>query len=226
MKLKNRLLEISKLVKLNSIVIDVGCDHGLLSIYLTENNISSYVYATDVNIQPLNSAKNNILKHRLEDKIKVVLSDGLAGFENVQFDCVIIAGMGGSLIIEILDKHLDLIKDKQLILQPNINDHGLRKYLINNNLIISNDYLVKENDIIYDIIEVDNINKDIDNYLEVDYLLGLYNIKRNDTLIVEKLDALINKYKDILSKISKDSAKFIEYNKMLKELVVKKHELE
>lgn len=225
MNLKGRLLQIAQLVKRNSIVVDIGCDHGLLSIYLIQNNIASFAYASDINILPLESAKANIEKYHLENKIKVVLSDGLSSFENINFDYVIIAGMGGSLIINILDKHFDLIKDKKLILQPNVNDAGLRKYLIKNNLFISNDFLIKENNIIYDIIEVDNSKSEISDYNNVDYLVGKYNLKRNNPLIIEKINILISKYQNILDKISNDNERFLEYKTILNELMVKKNEL-
>ncbi len=228
MKLNKRLLQIAKLVQPNSIVVDIGCDRGFLSIYLIKNKIASYAYASDVNEEPLTSAKNNIKEYQLEEKIEAVLSDGLTKFKDINFDTLVIAGMGGSLIIDILDKYLDLIRDKHLILQPNINDNGLRKYLINNNFKITNDYLVKDNDIIYDIIEVNNkknVNVDDKDWTNLDFLIGYYNLERNDELCKLKVDKLIAKYQRLLNEIPQSNYKYQEVEKTFKELMVIKDEL-
>ena len=71
-----RLLEIASLVPVHSTVVDVGCDHGLLDIYLTLHR-NCKCTASDINENCLKSARENIKKYSLVDKIKVVKSDGL-----------------------------------------------------------------------------------------------------------------------------------------------------
>lgn len=228
MKLDNRLLQIAKLVQPNSIVVDIGCDHGFLSIYLVSNGITKFAYASDVNQFPLKSAQSNIKKYHLEKQIKTVLSDGLSEFEKIDFNTLVIAGMGGSLIVEILSNHLELVKDKHLILQPNVNDAGLRKFLVENNLKIINDYIVKENNIFYDIIEVDN-KKDSDilnhDWSILDYIIGYYNLKRDDELVRIKIVKTIGKYHKLLCKIPISNPKYANVEKIFKELMVKNDEL-
>ena len=77
MKISNRLKLIASFVDDNSHVIDVGCDHALLSIFLakTKNNIK--VIASDVNEGPLEGARKNIKLYNLEDKIEIKLGDGI-----------------------------------------------------------------------------------------------------------------------------------------------------
>ena len=74
-KLSNRLKAIVKFVDKKDSVVDVGCDHGLLSIYLVENKLCKKVIASDVNQNALNSAIKNINNRKLE--IETVLSDGI-----------------------------------------------------------------------------------------------------------------------------------------------------
>ena len=76
-KLSKRLEAISSLVPNNSKVIDIGCDHGLLDIYLYQNKISSKVIASDINENALNNAKENIKKNNLEKYIETRLGNGL-----------------------------------------------------------------------------------------------------------------------------------------------------
>lgn len=84
----------------NDIVLDVGCDHGYLSIFLKQNNLCKEVYASDVKESALNVAKNNFKKYNLD--IDTYLSDGFNDIP-VYFDTAVIAGMGTSTILNILN---------------------------------------------------------------------------------------------------------------------------
>ena len=97
----DRLKSIASLVDKCESFADIGTDHGYLPIYLISNNIANFGYACDVAIGPLNSAKENISKYQLNDKIMTILSDGL---EKVPYvNTVIMAGMGGILITQLLN---------------------------------------------------------------------------------------------------------------------------
>ena len=72
----NRLKSIANLIDKCDVIADVGTDHGYLPIYIIQNDLANKVIATDVAINPLNSAKENIAKYQLEDKITTILSDG------------------------------------------------------------------------------------------------------------------------------------------------------
>ena len=99
-----RLLEIASLVPVHSTVVDVGCDHGLLDIYLTLHR-NCKCTASDINENCLKSARENIKKYSLVDKIKVVKSDGLNDVKYNKTDYIIIAGMGTNTILRILENH-------------------------------------------------------------------------------------------------------------------------
>ena len=96
-----RIKALAKVISLDDKVVDVGCDHGYLCVYLKENNLCKEVYASDIKESALNMARQNFKKHHL--KIETFVSDG---FENVpvSFDTAVISGMGTTTILNII-KH-------------------------------------------------------------------------------------------------------------------------
>lgn len=148
--LSNRLKAIANLVSGN-VAADVGCDHAYLSIFLAMHKCD-YVYATDVREKPLERAKENIKKYGVEDKIKLILTDGLYNVPP-SVDTVIASGMGGKLIERIVFEQ-DWLKnkDKHLILQPQTFLMELRQKLYLNGYEIESEYPVIEFDKSYCII--------------------------------------------------------------------------
>ena len=112
-KLSLRLKAIVKFVEKKDKLVDVGCDHGLLSIYLIENELVSKVIASDINQNALNSAINNIQKRSLN--IETVLSDGIKDVNMKGINTLVISGMGTSTILHILEDSNKLKNVKKLI---------------------------------------------------------------------------------------------------------------
>jgi len=139
MKLSKRLQGIADLVNENTKIADVGCDHGLLDIYLTkEKNVKCI--AIDNKQSCLDNAIANIKKYGLDEKIETFLSDGLDKIDISNINTVIISGMGTSTI-------LDIIKDKNIshmIIQSNNNLYELRKNLVKAGYYINNEVYVFE----------------------------------------------------------------------------------
>ena len=144
MKLSKRLTSAYNMVDKGSIICDVGCDHGYLSIKLILDNIADFAYMTDINEGPLNQALNNVKEFHILDKVSVILTDGLKNVEK-KYDTVIILGMGGLLIKNILES--TKIKDNvKLILGPNKDQDILRDYLYQNGYIsILDDFVLDNN---------------------------------------------------------------------------------
>lgn len=142
--LSNRLKAIANLVSGN-IAADVGCDHAYLSIFLAMHKCD-YVYATDVREKPLERAKENIKRYGVENKIKLILTDGLCNVPQ-SVDTVIVSGMGGKLIERIVFEQ-DWLKnkDKHLILQPQTFLMELRQNLYLNGYEIEFEYPIIEFD--------------------------------------------------------------------------------
>lgn len=141
-RISKRLKAITSYVAKDDKVVDVGCDHGLLSIYLIENNLVSKVIASDVNENALKNAISNIEKRNLH--IKTVLSDGIEKIDLKDINTLIISGMGISTILHILHDNKKLKKINKLIIQAN-NDH----YILRENLN-EKGYYLKEESYTYD----------------------------------------------------------------------------
>ena len=159
MELKGRLKEISKFVDKGSNILDLGCDHAYLSIYLVEKGIASKALASDNKDEPLLSAKANILKSSLSDKITTIKSNGLDNIDPNLYDTLIIAGLGGELIREIL-KSPKLNKDATLILEGNNSEKDIREFLDSNNYLITDEELIEDKGHYYQIIKAKRMNDD------------------------------------------------------------------
>ena len=127
-RISNRLKAIVKFVDIKDKVVDVGCDHGLLSIYLYENKLVSKVIASDINKNALSSAINNIKKRNLD--IETVLSDGINNVDMKGINTLVISGMGTGTILHILEDDSKLKKVNKLIIQSN-NDHEILRRKMN-----------------------------------------------------------------------------------------------
>ena len=134
--LTNRLRTAAELVRCNRKTVDVGTDHGYLPAFLVMNGKTDCAIAADIGVGPLENAKKTIDKYDLGDKIDTVLSNGL---EKIPHDVeeIIIAGMGGTLIAEILSK-AEWIKHEgiHLVLQPMTHSYDVRKFLYENGFYI------------------------------------------------------------------------------------------
>lgn len=132
-KLDARLSQVASMVRNGSRVADIGTDHAYLPAYLVLNGISPCAVASDIREMPLKNAQETVNAFGLADKIKTVLSDGLGALEENCADDIILAGMGGLLIAEILSD-CDWIKNKSIniIAQPMTHAEAVREYFIQN----------------------------------------------------------------------------------------------
>ena len=153
----------SKLIKERNlkdvIVADIATDHGYLAEQLSRNPFVKKVYATDISQNCLDKTNELISKFNLE-KIETKLGDGLSVIDQV--DIVVIAGVGGYEIIKMLSNQ-NITKNNEkkcslFILQPSRNEMELRRFLIDENIEISHDYIVKSGGRFYPIIVAD-LNK-------------------------------------------------------------------
>lgn len=138
MNLSKRLRMVADCVTKGNVVADVGCDHAYISIYLVEKKVAPRTIALDVNEGPLLRAQENILSYGFENLITTRLSDGLHKLKPKEADSIIIAGMGGPLMIKILEEGSECVKAaKELILQPQSEIWRVREYLHNLNFEIT-----------------------------------------------------------------------------------------
>ena len=140
-----RLLYIASLVPKGSLVADVGTDHAHLPIYLIENGVTNRVIASDIVDGPLASAKSNVSAHGLEEKIEIVKSDGLVKVSPLSPETVIIAGMGGETIRDIMSAcEYSKSAAPLFLLQPMTHSEVLRKHLIENGFSILSECVIRE----------------------------------------------------------------------------------
>lgn len=144
--LSERMQMVADMVSKGNILADIGCDHGYVSIYLLEKGICPRVIAMDVNEGPLLRAKEHIDKRGLTSYIDVRLSDGMEKLLLGEADSILIAGMGGRLVIKILTECMDKAKAlKDIILQPQSELHLVRQFLTDTGFHIIQENMVKDN---------------------------------------------------------------------------------
>lgn len=130
MELSKRLNAVAGLVTEGASVADIGTDHGYVPIWLIETGRASAAIAMDVNAGPLERAREHILANGLENKILTRQSDGLLNLKKGEADTMIAAGMGGALVMRILEDAPEIVADlKEFILQPQSEIHKVRAYL-------------------------------------------------------------------------------------------------
>ncbi len=191
--LDKRMKCIADCVFENAILADIGTDHGKLPIYLAKIGKIKRAVASDINEMPLQKAVDNIKKYGYEDVIDTYLTDGLKGIENFSPDCVVIAGMGGELIEQILSNSTLDKNNVKFILQPMTKEEHLRRYLCENGFKITDEYIVKEGKL-YQIIccEYSGCRYEMS---DCEYLLGKINIEKKEQLFTELLDKVIDRIK-------------------------------
>ena len=166
-KINDRLLTAVPFVREGKRLADIGTDHAYLPIYLLSKGKIAYAIAADINKGPLDKASENVIKYGFEKQVKLVLCDGLSRVLPDEIDDIAIFGMGGELIVKIIDEAAWLKNaQKRLILQPMTHPEKLRQYLFENGYSIVGETLSLDRGKIYQTIcaEYDGINRDCDNF--------------------------------------------------------------
>lgn len=154
-KLSNRLHAVAAYVTKGNRLADVGTDHALIPIFLIQHNIIPRAIALDINKGPIARADRNIISHNAGQYIETRVSDGLEKLQSNEADSVVIAGMGGNLIIRILSSYMQIARGfKELILQPQSDLFAVRVFLRENHFTITDENMVFEDGKYYVILHV------------------------------------------------------------------------
>jgi len=181
------------------VLADIGTDHAYLAIEACRRGICSRAVASDIGKGPLESAVKNIKAAGMEHRIETRLGDGLVPLLENEADCIVIAGMGGMRILEILSAAPEKIKNARLILQPQHDLEELRRFLHSNMYNIIEETLVRERSRFY-IIMVAELSDTIIPWTDAEYFLGI--AKRSSDLLLyfaemhKKISAYINSVTD------------------------------
>lgn len=219
--LSKRLQTIANLVDKKSSIIDVGCDHALLDIYLSQNNIIKKSIASDVVSGPINMAKKNLLKYSINN-IELRISDGLDSLtKKDKIDTIIISGLGNQKITSILKKDLSKLEGiKYIIVQSNTGYDKIRKEVVSLGFNIKEEILVEDNDIIYVVIKFVKGNK---KYTKKELYFGPVLLKNKNELFYKMINIDIKKNYEIIRrlpkrKIFKKIKLYIKNTKLKKEI--------
>lgn len=152
-KLTPRLQSIADRVPGGLRVVDVGTDHGYIPAWLVGQGICPFAWATDIQKGPLENARETLVRESLTEAIELRLGPGLVPMRGESPQGIIIAGMGGILISEILEADISMARSAQmLILQPMSGFKELRRWLVTHGFRITEECLVQEGRRIYEII--------------------------------------------------------------------------
>lgn len=193
MNISKRLLTIANMVNDNYNVIDVGCDHALLDIYLTINkNINCT--AIDNKEKVLEYSKKNIQEYNLENKIKLLLNDGLDNISITGNDIVILAGLGTKTILNII-KNKNI---KHLIVQSNDDIYFLRKSLMQLGFKVVDEQIIYEKRKYYTVIK---LVKEKIRYSKKELEYGPILLQNNSKVFVNYLNGRKKHFQDLLVSI-------------------------
>ncbi|MDO4289524.1 MAG: class I SAM-dependent methyltransferase [Eubacterium sp.] len=182
-----RLEAIAQLVLPGEVLADIGTDHGYLPVALAASGKIPRAIAADVNAKPLEKAKNCIAEAGLSDKIETRLGSGLSVLAPREAATIVVAGMGGCLIKDLLAAEAAVARlAKRLILQPMNNGAVLRRFLEENGYAIIDEVIAKEEPRVYEIIVASQGEMKITDPL--DYDIGFEARKRKHPLLLDLIE--------------------------------------
>lgn len=187
---------------------DIGTDHAYLPVYMCATGKCKTAIASDIVPGPLKRANATILKFGMSDKISVRLGPGVSTLSSDEADVVSIAGMGGLIIAQILEQGRDVLKNTaKIIVQPMTAVEDLREYLYKNNWNIEQEYLVKENDKLYNILSISSADSNTAfEPDDIDIFIGRHLIEDKPDLYNEYLERKIFKLDKMIAGLKKSSS--------------------
>ncbi|MGG5358593.1 MULTISPECIES: tRNA (adenine(22)-N(1))-methyltransferase [unclassified Enterococcus] len=219
LELSKRLEKVGEFVPEAARLADIGSDHAYLPVALMLKGKITFAVAGEVVQGPFDSAQKQVRKNGLEEKIIVRLADGLAAIKpEDQINAVTIAGMGGSLIKDILEagKKDRLSGKERLILQPNIGERTLRIWLQENSYQIIDEVILEENKKIYEIITAEKTDVPID-YTEEELMFGPILLKEKSSVFAQKWQRELQQRKAVVAQMEQASKKPNERLQEIKE---------
>lgn len=201
--LSKRLQRVADSVTAGARLADIGTDHGYIPIYLLEQGICPKAVASDVNSGPLERARDHIIEAGLEDRITLRKGSGLKPVDVNEVDTIVIAGMGGDLICQILsDSPEFMAAGKELVLQPQAEIFKVRRLLHEKNYRIDREWNLLDEGKYYVVILARPGKESYDH--EGDYEYGRVLIRQKDPLLISYLQGQLAKKETILSRLSQE----------------------
>ena len=210
MQLSLRLSAIADMVTEGNRLVDVGCDHGYLPVYLVQNGKIPAAIAMDVRKGPLSRAQEHIRQYGLEEYIKTRLSDGLGALEAGEGDTLVIAGMGGPLMERILTDGAS-VRDSfsELILQPQSDIPHFRRFIQNEGWEIVEENMIEEEGKFYPMMRVQKAKKPLmekrqsDLPYSLEEAFGKFLLDSGNLVLLQYLKRELRIREEILEKLEK-----------------------
>lgn len=216
--MNKRLEAIARLVMDGRGLADVGTDHGYLPIWLAQHGYGGKLFASDVNPLPLSAAIRSAQEAGLEKRIHFALSDGLEQTPPDEIDTIVIAGMGGDLICDILDRAEWCMDPRySLLLQPMTKAEVLRYWLCNNGFVLTEEKLVRDGAFLYQVISArfqENMKLS-----DAELFSGAFTNLQRDPLAGEWLELLCARFDKELSGLSAAAKQMPEKIELCREIL-------
>jgi len=216
MKMSKRLKAIADFVKEEDKLIDIGCDHAFVDIYLCEKYKNISMIASDIHEDALKIAKTNIEKAGFSNRIETRLGDGLKIVNPSEFNTILISGMGFYTIKKILSNKPKMINFPKIIIQCNTDVVKLRKFVIKLGYKITKEELVEDNDITYTIIEFE---KGSESYTYEEIYFGPKILENKNDLFYDYYNKKLLKYENLLLQLPKYEVTEILHHKHLIKII-------
>ncbi|WP_138753356.1 tRNA (adenine(22)-N(1))-methyltransferase [Paenibacillus sinopodophylli] len=214
LKLSKRLQKIADYVTIGNRVADIGSDHAMLPVYLLQSNVAPSAIAGELNRGPYEAAKKQGADAGLTARLTVRQGDGLSVLQPGEAETVTIAGMGGSLMSDILEAGYSTGKLEgvtELVLQPNVGEEVVRRWLLKHHWFLKAESIVEEDGKIYEILHavriqdaellnsklyharILNLGLDDDAWFGVQLQMGPYLLREPKPVLVKKWHHELNK---------------------------------
>jgi tRNA (adenine22-N1)-methyltransferase len=222
-------MALAQMVPSGAKIADIGTDHAFLPCYLLREKITPFAVGVEVNKGPYQKACATVEEFGLQEKIEIRLGDGLAVIKPREINVVILAGMGGVVIRDILEKSPRVVASlDKLIIQPMKGAELVRYWLINHGWLINEEELIYEDNQYYQIIGAkQNKHGEHGNVVltltEFEAIYGPLLLKKRPSLLTGLVEKDIKGWQEILNELAKSDKeeaklRFIEYRKKLQEL--------
>lgn len=199
--LTKRLSEILKHTIGSNILVDVGCDHGILGYEALKRGHALRVIATDVSDKSLDKARRLFAEYGYVDNVQFRCGDGLSVVESLEADTVVISGMGGMEIIKILTN--SDYQCNRLVLSPQSDTEEVRRYLVGHGYRLNHDYVIFDNKFYWIIVAV--VGED--EYTEDEFTFGRDNLNGKSCDFIKWIDVEIDRFNSVILKTDNQNVK-------------------
>lgn len=217
--IKGRLKLLADKVPACKVAADIGTDHAYIPIYLIQQHICKKAIASDVRSGPINAADKNIGMYNMKDSIETRLGSGLATLAENEAEVIIIAGMGGRLVTELLEADIRKAwSASALILQPMNDLDVVRKWLFDHGFDIYDEEMTAEDSKYYCVISAKYDGK-VRSYKDFELQVGEKLVEKRDPLLKPYCEMKVSQINKVLKQLTQmeDNSQLKDYYSELRD---------